>query len=56
MCSTEQLRSWMWQRPGESPAAYRRRLSHSCYRCGWFSEDMAALDDHEERRDCQQRS
>jgi hypothetical protein len=54
--NTEQaVRSWMWQRPGESVRAYRLRLSHSCYRCGWFSEDMAELDAHEDRRECSQR-
>lgn len=58
MCSTEQVgfRSWMRQRAGESARAYRHRLSHSCYRCGWFSEDMAALDAHEDRKDCPQRT
>lgn len=55
--STRQVgfRSWMRQRAGESARAYRHRLSHSCYRCGWFSADMAKLDAHEDQ-DCAQRA
>lgn len=57
MCSTEQVefRSWMQQRAGESVRAYRHRLNHSCYRCGWFSEDLEKLNAHEDSRHRPQR-
>lgn len=54
MIGTGQVRtrSWRLQRANESAQAFRRRLSHSCYRCGWFSEDLKALDTHEDRQEC----
>lgn len=55
--STEQgVRSWMTRRTGESVRAYHFRVAHTCYRCGWFCADMAALDAHEARRDCPQKA
>lgn len=53
MSGVEQaVRSWMTRRAGESVRAHRFRVSHSCYRCGHFEQDLVELDKHEDRRLC----
>lgn len=41
-------RPWLTRRAGESQAQYDFRTSHSCYNCGVFIVDMAALNRHED--------
>lgn len=42
------VRDWMRLRPGESEAERAARLYHTCYVCGAFIVDMAALASHED--------
>jgi hypothetical protein len=41
-------KTWMRRRAGETDAQRADRLAHSCYRCGWYSEDPQALARHED--------
>jgi hypothetical protein len=40
-------RRWLALRPGETQREWHARMSHTCWRCGHFDEDNAALDTHE---------
>ena len=44
---TDPSRPWLGLRDDETPAEWGQRVSHSCYRCGQYDEDMIALDAHE---------
>lgn len=56
MSTAQVVRSWMRQRAGESRGEFLYRVNHSCYRCGWFTRDMTALNAHEDLRECPPRT
>lgn len=41
-------RPWQQRKRGETVEAYQARTNHSCYACGVYIADLAALDKHEE--------
>lgn len=43
----DKSRPWLALKPGETQTQWQRRINHSCWRCGHFEEDTAALDEHE---------
>lgn len=45
------MKSWMKRRPGESEEERLARVAHSCYRCGHYEPDLAALGQHEDTCD-----
>jgi hypothetical protein len=43
----DKSRPWLALRPRETKAEWHERTSHSCWRCGRYEPDNAALDAHE---------
>jgi hypothetical protein len=44
----DKARPWLALRTGESLPEWHTRMSHTCWRCGAYIVDNAALDQHED--------
>lgn len=43
------LKPWQHQLPDEDRSQFLHRVTHSCYRCGHWDNDLEALAEHEDR-------